>query len=107
MRFPWALARFLPSAVRVRITSRLNSARPSSTVSFGGGRIKPVLTPRRYRLVRADPGISARQSTDHVGPDCVTQPASGRAGYRLDLDPDLKPGPPPLKHYEPPRAGRR
>ena len=34
MRFPWALARLLPSAVRVRIRSRSTSARPPSTASI-------------------------------------------------------------------------
>ena len=39
MAFPWALARLLPSAVRVRIRSRSTSARPPSTASIK----RPVL----------------------------------------------------------------
>jgi len=34
MGFPWALARSLPSAVRVRIKSRSTLARPPSTASI-------------------------------------------------------------------------
>jgi hypothetical protein len=34
MCFPWALARPLPSAVRVRIRSRSTSANPPSTASI-------------------------------------------------------------------------
>jgi hypothetical protein len=41
MCFPWALARFLPSAVRVRIRSRSTSASPPSTASIK----RPVLVP--------------------------------------------------------------
>jgi len=39
MCFPWALARLLPSAVRVRIRSRSTSAKPPSTASIK----RPVL----------------------------------------------------------------
>src|SRR5690242_9197099 len=39
MCFPWALARFLPSAVRVRIRSRSTSASPPKTASIK----RPVL----------------------------------------------------------------
>src|SRR6516162_3804860 len=39
--FPWALARLLPSAVRVRIRSRSTSAIPPSTASIK----RPVLVP--------------------------------------------------------------
>jgi hypothetical protein len=39
--FPWALARLLPSAVRVRIRSRSTSAKPPSTARVTG----PVLVP--------------------------------------------------------------
>ena len=41
MCFPWALARLLPSAVRVRIRSRSTSAKPPSTASIN----RPVLVP--------------------------------------------------------------
>jgi hypothetical protein len=41
MCFPWALARLLPSAVRVRIRSRSMSARPPRTASIK----RPVLVP--------------------------------------------------------------
>jgi hypothetical protein len=41
MAFPWALARLLPSAVRVRIRSRSTSAKPPNTVSIK----RPVLAP--------------------------------------------------------------
>jgi len=41
MCFPWALARLLPSAVRVRIRSRSTSASPPSTASIK----RPVLVP--------------------------------------------------------------
>jgi hypothetical protein len=41
MCFPWALARFLPSTVRVRIRSRSTSARPPSTATIK----RPVLVP--------------------------------------------------------------
>jgi hypothetical protein len=41
MCFPWAFARLLPSAVRVRIRSRSTSARPPSTASIK----RPVLVP--------------------------------------------------------------
>jgi hypothetical protein len=41
MCFPWALARLLPSAVRVRIRSRSTSASPLSTASIK----RPVLVP--------------------------------------------------------------
>ena len=39
MAFPWALARLLPSAVRVRIRSRSTSASPPSTANIN----RPVL----------------------------------------------------------------
>jgi hypothetical protein len=39
--FPWALARLLPSAVRVRIRSRSTSAKPPSTAGIK----RPVLVP--------------------------------------------------------------
>jgi hypothetical protein len=39
MAFPWALARLLPSAVRVRIRSRSTSASPPKTASIN----RPVL----------------------------------------------------------------
>jgi len=41
MCFPWALARLLPSAVRVRIRSRSTSGRPPRTASIK----RPVLVP--------------------------------------------------------------
>ena len=41
MCFPWALARLLPSAVRVRIRSRSTSASPPRTASIK----RPVLVP--------------------------------------------------------------
>jgi hypothetical protein len=41
MCFPWALARLLPSAVRVRIRSRSTSAKPPSTASIK----RPILVP--------------------------------------------------------------
>jgi len=41
MCFPWALARLLPSAVRVRIRSRSTSAKPPRTASIK----RPVLVP--------------------------------------------------------------
>jgi len=41
MCFPWALARLLPSALRVRIRSRYTSASPPSTASIQ----RPVLVP--------------------------------------------------------------
>ena len=41
MAFPWALARVLPSAVRVRMRSRSTSASPPNTASIK----RPVLVP--------------------------------------------------------------
>ena len=58
---PWALARLLPSAVRVRIRSRSTSARPPSTASIK----RPVLVPvsvhgsARERNCRAHDALQA------------------------------------------------
>jgi len=46
MALPWALARFLPSAVRVRIRSRSTSARPPSTASIKRSVLVPGVGPR-------------------------------------------------------------
>jgi len=50
MCFPWALARLLPSAVRVRIRSRSTSARPPSTGAPSSARCwcrcRPMVPPR-------------------------------------------------------------
>jgi hypothetical protein len=46
MCFPWALARLLPSAVRVRIRSRSTSARPPSTASIQAAGAGAGVSPR-------------------------------------------------------------
>src|SRR5690348_507711 len=74
MCFPWALARLLPSAVRVRSRSRSTSAKPPSTASVK----RPVLVP-----VSANALPSERETGFRIAdrPERV-QEITGRSGQR-------------------------
>ena len=63
MCFPRALARLLPSAVRVRIRSRSTSASPPSTASIK----RPVLVPVRLPAVYIEPRTLPGANTPVVG----------------------------------------
>jgi len=64
MCFPWSLARFLPSAVRVRIRSRSTSARPPSTASIK----RPVLVQVSAHGSASDPNSALLRASSSVIP---------------------------------------
>jgi len=99
MCFPWALARLLPSAVRVRIRSRSTSASPPSTASIkrpvlvqvsahGSAKERNCALASTMRLTMANRskvlrGQSASPSPRRRGPACRDVPAAASRRAKL------------------------
>jgi hypothetical protein len=105
MCFPRALARLLPSAVRVRIRSRSTSAKPPSTASISRLVLVPVsahgsaserncafASAMRLTMPNRSKVLRARRHRHHVAADQLAEhsvklaPVGPRAGHLLAID---------------------